>query len=145
MPGPQVIKRIPKSPKPSSTTDTTLCMELLPTSLLSLHLLESINIKIKRIILTYQISLSVGLLSQEYWSGLPFSSAGDLPGPGIELVSPAWQEDSLSQSYLGSPFIYTSPYIYVYIFIYLCFVRLYVFVYILTYTHVCIYMCVCVC
>lgn len=45
MPGPQVRKRIPKSPKPASTTDMTLCTELLPTSLLSLHLLESINIK----------------------------------------------------------------------------------------------------
>ena len=26
---------------------------------------------------------------QEYWSGLPFPSPGDLPGPGIEPVSPA--------------------------------------------------------
>ena len=24
---------------------------------------------------------------QEYWSGLPFPPPGDLPGPGIELVS----------------------------------------------------------
>ena len=31
---------------------------------------------------------------QEYWSRLPFSSSGDLPGPGIDLASPAWQEDS---------------------------------------------------
>ena len=29
------------------------------------------------------------LSRQEYWSGLPFSSPGDLPDPGIELVSPA--------------------------------------------------------
>ena len=26
---------------------------------------------------------------QEYWSGLPFLTPGDLPDPGIELVSPA--------------------------------------------------------
>ena len=26
---------------------------------------------------------------QEYWSGLPFPSPGDLPGPGIEPTSPA--------------------------------------------------------
>ena len=29
----------------------------------------------------------MGFLSQEYWSGLPFSSPGDLSHPGIEPVS----------------------------------------------------------
>ena len=33
---------------------------------------------------------------QEYWSGLPFPSPGDLPNPGIEPWSPALQADSLS-------------------------------------------------
>ena len=35
--------------------------------------------------------LSVGFSRQEYWSGLPFPSPGDLPDPGIEppSVSPA--------------------------------------------------------
>ena len=32
---------------------------------------------------------------QEYWSGLPFPSPGDLPNPGIKLRSPAMQVDSL--------------------------------------------------
>ena len=32
---------------------------------------------------------------QEYWNGLPFSSPGDLPNPGIEPGSPASQEDAL--------------------------------------------------
>ena len=32
---------------------------------------------------------------QEYWSGLPFLSPGDLPDPGIEPGSPALQADSL--------------------------------------------------
>ena len=32
---------------------------------------------------------------QEYWSGLPFSSPGDLPYPGIESRSPTLQADSL--------------------------------------------------
>ena len=31
----------------------------------------------------------MGFSRQEYWSGLPFPSAGDLPGPGTEPVSPA--------------------------------------------------------
>ena len=39
---------------------------------------------------------------QEYWSGLPFPSPGDLPDPGIELESPHWQADSLPLSHLGS-------------------------------------------
>ena len=36
-----------------------------------------------------QVLLSMGLSRQEYWSGLPFPSPGDLPDPGIELPSPA--------------------------------------------------------
>ena len=31
--------------------------------------------------------LSMGFSRQEYWSGLPFPSPGDLPNPGIEPVS----------------------------------------------------------
>jgi len=33
---------------------------------------------------------------QEYWSGLPFPSPGDLSDPGIEHRSPALQADTLS-------------------------------------------------
>ena len=36
-----------------------------------------------------------GILREEYWSGLPFLSPGDLPDPGIEPGSPALQADSL--------------------------------------------------
>ena len=36
-----------------------------------------------------QAPLSMGFSRQEYWSGLPYHSPGDLPGPGIERVSPA--------------------------------------------------------
>ena len=35
--------------------------------------------------LVHQVPLSMGFLGQEYWSGLPFPSPGDLPDPGIEL------------------------------------------------------------
>ena len=41
-----------------------------------------------------QAPLSMKFSRQEYWSGLPFSSPGDLPNPGIEPRSPALQEDS---------------------------------------------------
>ena len=37
----------------------------------------------------------MGCPRQEYWSGLPFPSSGDLPDPGIEPGSPAWQADAL--------------------------------------------------
>ena len=39
----------------------------------------------------YQAPLSMGFSRQEYWSGLPFPSPGDLPDPGIEPWSPALQ------------------------------------------------------
>ena len=37
----------------------------------------------------------MGFSRQEYWSGVPFPSPGDLPGPGIELGSPTLQADAL--------------------------------------------------
>ena len=41
------------------------------------------------------LSMSMGFSRQEYWSGLPFPSPGDLPNPGIEPKFPALQADSL--------------------------------------------------
>ena len=35
----------------------------------------------------HQAPLSVGFPRQEYWSGLPFPSPGDLPDPGMERIS----------------------------------------------------------
>ena len=45
----------------------------------------------------------MGFSSEEYWSGLPGPPPGDLPGLGIEPVSPASQEDSLPTEPQGSP------------------------------------------
>ena len=45
---------------------------------------------------------------QEYWSGLPFPSPGDLPDPGIEPGSPALQADSLPSEPRGKPKFVTS-------------------------------------
>ena len=41
----------------------------------------------------------MGFLGQEYWSGLPFLTPGDLPGPGIEPTSLA----------LAGGFFYSEP------------------------------------
>ena len=42
----------------------------------------------------YQAPPSTGFSRQEYWSGLPFPSPGDLPSPGIEPGSSALQTDT---------------------------------------------------
>ena len=45
----------------------------------------------------------MGFSRQEYWSGSPFPSAGDLPDPGIELWSPALQAYALPSEPQGLP------------------------------------------
>ena len=44
----------------------------------------------------------LGFSRQEYWSGLPFPSPGDLPNLGIESRSPALQADSLLSELQGT-------------------------------------------
>ena len=44
----------------------------------------------------YQASPSMGFSRQEYWSGLPFPSPGDLPDSGIEPRSPTLEADALT-------------------------------------------------
>ena len=48
-----------------------------------------------------QASLFIGFPRQEYCSGLPFPSPGDLPDLGIEPMSPALQADSFPPSHQG--------------------------------------------
>ena len=51
-----------------------------------------------------QVPLSMGFPRQEYWTGLPFPSPGDLLDPGIKhRESPALQVDSLPLSHQGIP------------------------------------------
>ena len=51
----------------------------------------------------HQTPLSKEFPKQEYWRGLPFSSPGDLPDPGIKPVSSA----------LASGFFTTEPRVYI--------------------------------
>ena len=51
----------------------------------------------------HQAPLSMVFSRQEYWSGLPFPSPGDLPDPGIEHRSPALQADALTSEPPGKP------------------------------------------
>ena len=51
----------------------------------------------------HQAPPSMGFSRQEYWSGLPFSSPGGLPDPGIEPRSPALQAEALTSEPPGKP------------------------------------------
>ena len=51
----------------------------------------------------HQAPQSMGFSRQEYWSGLPFPSPGDLPDPGTEPGSPALEADALTSDHQGSP------------------------------------------
>ena len=51
----------------------------------------------------HQASPSMGFPRQEYWSGLPSPSPGDLPDPGIEPRSPTLEADTLTSEPPGKP------------------------------------------
>ena len=50
-----------------------------------------------------QAPLPMEISRQEYWSGLPFLSPGNLPDPGIKPRSPSLQADSFPLSHQRSP------------------------------------------
>ena len=54
--------------------------------------------------IAYQAPPSRGFSRQEYWSGLPFPSPGDLPDPGIKPRSPALEADTLTSEPPGKPY-----------------------------------------
>ena len=70
---------------------------------LVLHLHPQILI-FTNVIQGHKTSPSMGFSRQEYWSGLPFPSPGDLPKPGIEHKSPALRADALTSEPSGMPF-----------------------------------------
>ena len=51
----------------------------------------------------HQAPPSMGFSRQEYWSGVPFLSPGDLPDPGIKPRSPALQAGALTSEPPGKP------------------------------------------
>ena len=52
----------------------------------------------------HQASLSMEFFRQEYWSGLPFPSSGDLPDPGIDPVSPTLAGTFFTTAPPGKPY-----------------------------------------
>ena len=63
--------------------------------LISAQLLSRVQVSATPGTVAHQAPLSMGFSRQEYWSGVPFPSPGDLPVLGTELASPALQADSL--------------------------------------------------
>ena len=55
--------------------------------------------------IAYHAPPSMEFSRQEYWSGLPYPSPGDLPDPGIEPTSPALQADALPSEPPGKPML----------------------------------------
>ena len=79
-----------------------------------------------------QAPLSMGFFKQEYWSGLPFPSPGDLPDPGIKTTSLALVGIFFTTELLG--------FLYLYLYLY----NIYISVSIHTCIHMHVYMYVCV-
>ena len=53
--------------------------------------------------IAHQAPQSMEFSRQEYWSGLPFPSPGDLPNPEIKPGSPTLQSNSLQSKPPGKP------------------------------------------
>ena len=93
----------------------TFIKRLFSSSLSAIRVVSSVYLKVKvkslsrvRLFATpwtvaYQAPLPMGFSRQEYWSGLPFPSPGDLPDPGIEPGSSAFQADALTSEPPGKP------------------------------------------
>ena len=57
---------------------------------LSAHSLGRVLVFVTTWTVARQAPLSMELSRQEYWSGMPFPTPGDLPNPGIKPRSPVF-------------------------------------------------------
>ena len=116
------------SPRPQSTGILAVCSNSSKRNLsyqknpwfyTSLHqycdplMLSCVQLFVTPGTVAHQAPLSMGFSGQEYWSGLPFPSPGDLPDPEIKSRSPALQADSLPFEPPGKPY---SQYVYAFYF-----------------------------
>ena len=67
------------------------------------QLLSHVSLLVTPWTVACQAPLSMGFSRQEYWSGLPFPSPGDLPDPGMEPIAPALASGSLPSEPPGKP------------------------------------------
>ena len=66
----------PLYPLPSVLTPPSVCV------------LSYVRLFVTLWTVAHQVPVSMGLLSQEYWCGLPFPPPGDFPDSGTETASP---------------------------------------------------------
>ena len=102
---------LPQSPKLCSLHLCLFCC--LVYEVIITIFLNSMKVKVKSLIrvwffatpwtVAYQAPLSMGFSRQECWSGLPFTSPGDLPNPGIKPGPPVLQADALPSEPPGKP------------------------------------------
>ena len=74
---------------------TTKKMQLIKSMKVKVKSLSHVQLFVTPWTVTYQDPLSMGFSRQEYWSGLPFPSPGDLPDPGIKPRPPTLWADTL--------------------------------------------------
>ena len=72
-------------------------------SLVPVKLLSRVQLFVTPWTAAYQAPPSMEFSRQEYWSGLPFPSPGDLPDPGITPRSPTLQAGALPSELPGKP------------------------------------------
>ena len=84
------------------------------TEILKVKSLSHVQLFVTPWTVASQAPQSMEFSRQEYWSGFPFPSPGDLPDPGIKPGSPTLQADALPSEPTTS-FIYIYIYIYIYI------------------------------
>ena len=75
---------------------TTKKMQLIKPMKVKVKSLSHVQLLATPWTVAYQDPMSMGFSRQEYWSGLPFPSSGDLPDPGIKPRSPTLWADALS-------------------------------------------------
>ena len=88
----KVLMELIQTMGPSSERKTSVCV---------LSRFSHVRLFVTPWTVARQAPLSMGFSRQEYWSGLPLPSPGDLSNPGIEPRSPAWQADALSSEPQG--------------------------------------------
>ena len=67
------------------------------------ELLSRVRLFVTPWTVAYQVPLSMGFSRQDYWSGVPLPSPGDLPNPGIEPWYPSFQTGTLPSEPPGKP------------------------------------------
>ena len=72
-------------------------------SLVKVKSLSHVQLFVTPWTVTHQVPQSMEFSRQEYWSGLPFPSPGNLPNPVIKPKSPSLQADALPSEPPGKP------------------------------------------